>query len=277
MNPTRQTLMIVEDEKDVAFLLRDVLEEKGYRCLLESQGEKVVERVMTERPDLVLLDIKLIGIDGYTVCRRMKREPSIRDIPVIFITALNTEKDVIEAKEAGGVYFMSKPFDIHFLVRKIKDVLLRTPSEGVPQSIVRKVLYVQSGYLPDKPRSEDSPFLFFRETEFEVSLVRDPRDTLRKARENQPDVILLDLDGALLDVGTVAETLWRNKYTRTIPVVVLTSFPEKEGLNRRSIPSMAAVLQKPVTPQDLLQALRSVFHSSDAFRDSDSVLVSSEH
>ena len=123
MNPTRQTLMIVEDEKDVAFLLRDVLEEKGYRCLLESQGEKVVERVMTERPDLVLLDIKLIGIDGYTVCRRMKREPSIRDIPVIFITALNTEKDVIEAKEAGGVYFMSKPFDIHFLVRKIKDVL----------------------------------------------------------------------------------------------------------------------------------------------------------
>lgn len=262
MEPVKQTLMIVEDDEVVAYFMRDVLEAKGYICLLESNGERVLERVIDEKPVLILLDIKLVGIDGYTICRRLKSEPSTQSIPVIFISALHTERDVLEAKEAGGIYFVSKPFDIEFLVGKVKDVILRYSSDEVRRSISRKVLYVESGYLADGFHWNDSFISLLTETEFEISLVRDPREALRKTREIQPDVVLLDLDDSLLSVRTVTDALWRNKYTRTIPVVILSSFAEKQRLLCGDMHSIVEVLQKPVLKQSLLQTLRMMFQKT---------------
>ena len=262
----KKTLLIVEDDEEVAFLLRDILGIKGYRCLIESEGEAVMDRVRQDRPDLLLLDIKLVGIDGYTVCRRLKKEPSTRQIPVIFISALNSERDVMEAQEAGGVYFVAKPFDIHFLTGKIEEVIAETTSESPHCRPERKVVYVQSDTLPEAFRTDDAILEIFKDSEFIAFPVHDPRNTLRKAKEVHADAIILDMDDALLSVQNVASAVWRNKDTHRIPVIVLSTAQESGWFHYRGVPSVAAVMQKPVSKSKLMEKIRQAISDAAGHR-----------
>ena len=255
MADERIKLMIVEDDQEVAFLVRDVLETKGFYCILEENGESVVERAIAEKPRLIVLDIRLTGIDGYTVCRRLKREADTEHIPVIFISALNTQRDVLEAKDAGGVYFLAKPFDINFLVKKIHESLRHSRSEVAPQEKVQ-VLYAQSEYASEMADPSSALFQLMRASGYRVIVVRDSREIVRKARELQTDIIVLDLDDALLSVWTVEEALWRNRYTASIPRVVLTGIPEREWPSRPNLPQLSPILRKPVDSRLLFRTLQ---------------------
>ncbi len=248
-------LMIVEDDQEVAFLVRDVLETKGFYCIIEEMGENVVERAITEKPRLIILDIRLTGIDGYTVCRRLKREADTEHIPVIFISALNTQRDVLEAKDAGGVYFLAKPFDINLLIKKIHESLRNSRPEAAPQEKVQ-VLYAQSEYATEMADPSSVLFQLMRANGYRVMVERDSREIVRKARELQCDLILLDLDDALLSVWTVEEALWRNRYTKSIPRVVVTGIPEKEWPSRPNMPQLSPILRKPVESALLFRTLQ---------------------
>jgi DNA-binding response OmpR family regulator len=254
-----RTLLIVEDDEEVSKLMRDVLETKGFRCLIEYHGENVLDRALMDQPALILLDIKLTGIDGFTVCRRIKREPMTKAIPVIFISALNTEKDVIEAREAGGVYFLSKPFDLTFLSRKIEETLIGLSTPLAP-TIRVKLLYAQSEYSQDIVETHADFFKLLRESSMEITTVRDSREILRRAKEIRPHVIVLDLDNALLEAATIAETLWRNRETRDIPVFVLTAQSEKERLFRLGIHGKLTVFKKPADYPRLIESVRSALN-----------------
>ena len=260
MKERERTIMIVEDDRSVAYLLRDVLEARGYRCLVESDGEEVLDRSIDEMPDLILLDIKLVGIDGFTVCRRLKSDTSTADIPVVFISALNTEKDVMEAKEAGGVYFVGKPFDLDFLVKKIREILVRYDIRKHKPMMQPRVLFVDAAYPFDQMMTGGALSSLLAETELDVHLLRDPRETLRYTKELQPDVILLDMDGALIPVQVIADALARNKLTEDIPVIILTSMIGRMRWIIDHLSNVKAVLQKPQSQFDLIREIRRIGH-----------------
>jgi DNA-binding response OmpR family regulator len=258
MNGREKTIMIVEDDLSVGYLLRDVLEAKGYRCLVESDGEAVLGRSIDEMPDLILLDIKLVGIDGFTVCRRLKDDMSTADIPVIFISALNTEKDVMEAKRAGGVYFVGKPFDLDFLVKKIREILVRYDARKDRPALEPRVLFVDAAYPFDQMMSDGALSTLLAETELDVHLLRDPRETLRYTRELQPDVIILDMDGALIPTQVIADALSHNKLTVDIPVIILTSMNGRMRWTLDHLSNVKEVLQKPLSKVELIRAVRRI-------------------
>jgi putative two-component system response regulator len=115
------TVLIVDDEPTNIEILAVLLERDAYEVAFATTGEQALELVETVRPDLILLDVMLPGLNGYDVCARLKHNPATADIPVVFITGLDREEDQTRAREAGAADFVTKPFSppaIRACVRK---------------------------------------------------------------------------------------------------------------------------------------------------------------
>lgn len=102
-------ILIVDDTPANLQLLTNLLKEQGYLAYPASDGELALEFVRSTSPDLILLDIKMPGMDGYEVCRRLKADDQTRSIPIIFISVLEDERDKVKAFQAGGVDYITKP------------------------------------------------------------------------------------------------------------------------------------------------------------------------
>ena len=103
-------IVIVDDTPDNLRLLIGILEEQGYRVRPATSGARALATVQKEPPALILLDIMMPEINGYEVCRRLKSDDATKDVPVIFLSALNEVFDKVEAFKAGGVDYIAKPF-----------------------------------------------------------------------------------------------------------------------------------------------------------------------
>src|ERR1043166_8103467 len=113
------TILIVDDVPANQNLLRQALEPHGVEILLASTGEIAVQVAQRAAPDLILLDVMMPGLDGYETCRRLKRSEVTRDIPVIFITAERQTPRLVEAFRAGGVDYVTKPFQTEEITSEI--------------------------------------------------------------------------------------------------------------------------------------------------------------
>jgi signal transduction histidine kinase len=103
-------ILIVDDIGANLKLLNGILIPEGYNIRQVTSGELALQVAENEKPDLILLDIMMPGMDGYEVCRRLKMNPELKDIPVLFISALSETNDIVKAFLAGGVDYINKPF-----------------------------------------------------------------------------------------------------------------------------------------------------------------------
>jgi DNA-binding response OmpR family regulator len=127
------TILLIEDEEDIADLLKLYFEQDGFRLLHASSGEAGLEWLRDRDPRAILLDVGLPGIDGIEVCRRIR---SASDVPVIMLTARDTEVDKIVGLELGADDYVTKPFSPRELVARVKAVLRRSEERLItPQTI----------------------------------------------------------------------------------------------------------------------------------------------
>ena len=103
-------ILIAEDERDIRELISFTLEYEGYDVIVTANGEDALEMVYKERPDLVLLDVRMPRMDGYEVCRRIVNDVTIQHIPVAFISAKGQQSEIDEGMDAGAVDYLLKPF-----------------------------------------------------------------------------------------------------------------------------------------------------------------------
>lgn len=115
-----QSVLIIEDSVVHQKLLTKILAKQNYKVFVADSGEEALELLKQTLPDLILLDIILPGMDGYGTCKCLKRDDRIADIPVIFISALDSTKDKVEGFEAGGVDYITKPFEPAEIVARIR-------------------------------------------------------------------------------------------------------------------------------------------------------------
>ena len=106
----KPTILIVDDTPANLRVLLDTLRDAGYKLLVACSGEAAIQQAEYARPDLILLDVMMPGINGFEACRQMKARAAIKDIPVIFMTALTDTTDKIQGFQAGGVDYITKPF-----------------------------------------------------------------------------------------------------------------------------------------------------------------------
>ena len=122
MNP-KATILIVDDEPTNVDMLTQELDEEGYTLLTASDGEEALIKVHENQPDLILLDVMMPKVDGFTVCRILKGSGKTILIPVILLTALQAHEDRVRGIESGADDFISKPFDRDELLAKIRALL----------------------------------------------------------------------------------------------------------------------------------------------------------
>ena len=124
----RPHILIIEDDEHLRALLEFNLERRGYRASLAADGADGLVQARTLDPDLILLDIMLPILDGRGVCRAIRQHS---DVPILMLSALDREMDVVSSFELGADDFMSKPFSIRELVARIDALLRRSPTRGV--------------------------------------------------------------------------------------------------------------------------------------------------
>lgn len=121
----KKSILLIEDEEDIAELIKLQSEISGYKLHVETDGINGYRSVEREKPDLVILDIMLPGQNGLDICRKMKHNPELKNIPVIIISAKNEELDVVLGLELGADDYVAKPFSPKILFSRIKAVLRR--------------------------------------------------------------------------------------------------------------------------------------------------------
>lgn len=119
-------ILIVDDEEHILELIKFNLENNGYKVLQCGNGTDALKLAKSEKPDLILLDVMLPGIDGYDVCKEIRKDISISNLPIIMITAKSEELDKILGLELGADDYITKPFSIRELLARVKALLRRT-------------------------------------------------------------------------------------------------------------------------------------------------------
>ncbi|MGE4286875.1 MAG: response regulator [Phycisphaerae bacterium] len=120
-----EKILVIEDEADVRELLKFNLESRGYDVETCSDGRMALEAARRNHPDLILLDLMLPGVDGFTICKRIKGETDTASIKVIMLTARDDENDIVKGLELGADDYITKPFSPKILMARINTVLRR--------------------------------------------------------------------------------------------------------------------------------------------------------
>jgi phosphate regulon transcriptional regulator PhoB len=118
-------IYIVEDERDIADLVEHYLKKDGFRSEAISDGQKALERIRRQPPDLLVLDLMLPGMDGLELCRILRSEPATKRLPIIMLTAKAEETDKIVGLEMGADDYLTKPFSPKELMARIRAVFRR--------------------------------------------------------------------------------------------------------------------------------------------------------
>ena len=116
-------ILVIEDQEDNRQIVRDLLSANGFELSEAVTGEEGVASARRERPDLILMDIQLPGIDGYEATRRIKADPELRHIPIIVVTSYALSGDDQKAFAAGCDGYVTKPFSPRLLLTKIREYL----------------------------------------------------------------------------------------------------------------------------------------------------------
>lgn len=116
-------ILVVEDQDDNKQIMRDLLTSAGYEVLEASSGAEAIEVAQSERPDLILMDIQLPGMDGHEATRRLKGDPQMMHIPIVAVTSYAFDGDRQEAVEAGSDAYFAKPVSPREILAKVKNLV----------------------------------------------------------------------------------------------------------------------------------------------------------
>ena len=130
-------ILVVEDDPDIADLIRHYLEKSGHAVQLLGSGAAVLPKVRAERPDLIVLDLMLPGLDGLMVCQALRADPLTAAIPIIIVTARGDEADRVSGLELGADDYVTKPFSAKELVARVSALLRRTQRADPATPVVR--------------------------------------------------------------------------------------------------------------------------------------------
>ena len=116
-------ILIAEDEPDIRELVAFMLRFAGYEVMAASNGEEAVQAATHDIPDLVLMDVRMPRMTGYDACRIMKANPSLHDVPVVFLSAKGQEAEIQSGLEAGAEEYLLKPFSPDELTNRVRTIL----------------------------------------------------------------------------------------------------------------------------------------------------------
>ena len=147
-------ILIVEDSPTQSLLLSELLEDSGFEVVAASDGLAAIAILATESPQLVISDVNMPGMDGYQLCRAIRADARLEDLPILLLTSLADEEEVLTGLEAGADAFITKPFDHAVLLERIGDLIAGTwQQETAKHDPVYELLFAGRKYKISASRS----------------------------------------------------------------------------------------------------------------------------
>ena len=257
-------ILAIDDNQDNLTAMRAVVSDKlpKVKIFTALSGAKGLELAQIEDPDVILLDIVMPGMDGYETCRRIKADEHLQAIPVIFLTALKTDRDSrIKALEAGAEGFLSKPFDdVELCVQiqamaKIKaaTLLQRTDKERLANLVVERTRALQ--------QSQISMLNVLEDLHAENAARKKSEQLLRESEVELVGILETTADGILAvdNHGKIIKTNQRFADMWLIPKAVMESGEDQELLNH--------VMSQLVDPESFIETVRTLYNSKQESMD----------
>jgi len=119
-------VLVIDDEPEITEIVETFLVESGYQVAVENSPNNAVERARAFKPDVILLDIMMPGVDGYDICQQLKNDPAFSGVPIIFLTGKDRSDDMGRSFRSGGDMFIKKPFSCERLLEIVNIVLVST-------------------------------------------------------------------------------------------------------------------------------------------------------
>lgn len=219
------TILVVDDEEPIQELLKFNLENEGYNVLTAFDGPAALKMIEEKRPDLVVLDVMLPGMDGLEVCNQLRQNSKLRDLPVIMLTAKGEEIDKVLGLELGADDYLTKPFSPRELLARIRARLRRIRPQTQENEIIRGDLRIDLNRFQVSVRGE------------EVELTPKEFELLR---------VLAAHPGKVYSRDELLERVWGYEYagdTRTVDVHVrhLRQKVEKDSSNPEYIETLRGI------------------------------------
>ncbi len=208
-------ILAVDDSTANLQLVMNLLSEQGYTVYPASDGELALEFVRSTLPDLILLDIKMPGMDGYEVCRRLKADERVASIPVIFLSALEDEHNKVRGLQAGGVDYITKPFEPEELLARVGIHLrLRELTEGLEQEV--------------NAQTEELT-IANRRLQKEIAERKQAEEALRESQQRL-DNIVANSPGAIYRCAN--DEHWTMEFI-SMGITLISGYPAEDFLNNR--------------------------------------------
>jgi len=246
-------ILVAEDESDQRAIVMASLEGAGFATIAVVSGDLVVETARAEKPALILLDIAMPRLDGYSVCRLLKADPALAGIPVIFMTAGATVEDRLAGLTMGADEFLDKPVDMRELVLRIQLLLERRggqprTSESPAGHVARVPTVIIAEDDPDVTRIVDAQV---RASGYTAVIAFDGEEALAAIRAHAADVVLLDLMMPKLNGFDVLTQLRAEPGPRP-RVIVLSGRGREQDVMRAFELGADDYMTKPFNPQELM-------------------------
>lgn len=233
-NQEKATVLVVEDNPLTVRTLIEYLKTLQLNTPIARSGEEALRQTGMVNPDIILLDILLPGIDGFETCRRLKGNQKTKDIPVIFLTALTDTADKVRGFEAGGVDYITKPFDFKEVTARINT---RLTIQKLQRRLQTKKSFITSGGEKGLSEEEMATILivddntmtlevlsgYLKGLNFNTIGLKSGEEVLDQVEKLQPDLILLDILMPGIDGFETCCRLKGNPTTKEIPVIFMTA------------------------------------------------------
>jgi len=268
-------ILIVDDDPLNVKLLKAKLSRNNYMTIEAFNGQECLDKVKTEYPDLILLDLMMPDIDGFEVTRRLKEDPDTKNIPIIHITALNSSADKAMALEAGADEFLNKPINTEELLTRIRSLLRlrRYQEQLVTRSISEShFLSAEMAANPDLEKTDRKVTILIADTNKEhVDFLKkhlDPycskffvtksgKEAALIAESEQIDIVLMDIILLEMNGHEVCRRLKKMDRSRNLQVIIITSLADLDSKLKSIELGTDDYLVKPVNELELKARIRS--------------------
>ncbi|HEY2752473.1 PleD family two-component system response regulator [Phenylobacterium sp.] len=263
-------ILVVDDVEANVRLLQAKLEAEYYEVLTASDGPTALAIAAAEKPDIVLLDVMMPGMDGFAACRRLKEDPETRHIPVVLLTALDGRADRVTGLEAGADDFLTKPIDDVMLFARVRsltrlksvlDELREREASGRRMGVIANVASRLGGgggriLVVDDHQRQAQRVCAELSVEHRPVAETDPEMAVLAAR-GPVDLIIVNAAAKSFDGLRFAAQIRSDEATRSLPILAIVDFDERARLVKALEIGVNDVLPRPVDPQEMAARVKT--------------------
>jgi DNA-binding response OmpR family regulator len=244
---SKKRILVIDDEPDFVRLLQARLQIGGYDVLTADDGIKGIQTARREKPDVIIMDIMMPGLDGHMVCDMLKKSTMTWSIPVIYLTARSSQVDELLALEKGAKYYLTKPYNPDMLLEMVKSAIMETEQSGKEEG---RVLII------DQDLSfVDSLEARLRQAGYDVAFSPTAEQGIALALETPPDIILLDFATSHVNGHAAIKTVGREKSLLNTSVFILAPQSVMDKVEPRTA-QLEKFILKPLNFVQLLDTLQ---------------------